>query len=98
MIQTISNQVTFDQFIEWIPENSQTRYELHNGLIVDISQPLGGHEEIIGLLVTKLVVDYSRLKLPYFVPRQALVKAASRVSGYFPKTRPYKTITFVTID
>ena len=84
MIQAIPEQVTFDQFIEWIPENSQTRYELHNRAIVEMSQPLGGHEEIIGFLVTKLVVEYSRLKLPYFVPRQALVKAASRVSGYFP--------------
>ncbi|MBW4667279.1 MAG: Uma2 family endonuclease [Cyanomargarita calcarea GSE-NOS-MK-12-04C] len=32
---------TFDEFIEWYPENSEVRYELHNGVIVEIPKPTG---------------------------------------------------------
>ncbi|MDF0553122.1 Uma2 family endonuclease [Kamptonema sp. UHCC 0994] len=84
MIQTIAKTVTFDEFVAWYPENSEHRYELHNGVIVEMAQPLGDHEEITGFLVTKLVVEYEKLKLPYFIPKQALVRAPARESGYLP--------------
>lgn len=83
MTQAVSKQVTFDEFIAWHPDNLG-RYELRDGVIVEMSQPLGGHEEVIGFLVTKLVIEYERLQLSYFIPKQALVKAPSRLSGYFP--------------
>ncbi|WP_445305078.1 hypothetical protein [Microcoleus sp. Pol12B4] len=31
MNQAILKPVTFDEFIDWYPENSVNRYELHNG-------------------------------------------------------------------
>ncbi|MFN5206768.1 MAG: Uma2 family endonuclease, partial [Pseudanabaena sp.] len=31
--------VTFDEFVEWKPE--QGFYELHNGVIVEMPQPVG---------------------------------------------------------
>ncbi|WP_309242611.1 hypothetical protein [Limnofasciculus baicalensis] len=34
MIQTLPKLLTFDEFIDWLPENM--RYELHDGLIVEI--------------------------------------------------------------
>ena len=34
---------TFDEFIEWYPENLQVRYELHNGVIVEMPKPTGTH-------------------------------------------------------
>lgn len=83
MTQAISKQVTFEEFIAWYPDGLG-HYELRDGVIVEMSQPLGGHEEVIGFLVTKLVVEYERLQLPYLIPKQALVKAPSRLSGYFP--------------
>lgn len=82
MIQAIPKLVTFAEFVEWKPDGG--RYELHDGVIVEMSQPLGGHEEVTGFLVTKLVVEYERLKLAYFVPKQALVKPPLRESGYSP--------------
>jgi len=45
MIETATKPVTFEEFLDWKPENG--RYELHNGGIVEMSQPLGRHEKVI---------------------------------------------------
>jgi Uma2 family endonuclease len=82
MIQIATKPVTFEEFAEWKPENG--RYELHNGGIVEMSQPLGGHEEVIGFSARKLTVEFDRLNLPYFIPGQALVKPPENESAYLP--------------
>lgn len=84
MAQAISKLVTFDEFIDWYPENSGVRYELHNGEIVEMSQPTGKHERIKGFSAAELTVLFRRLNLPYFIPNQVIVKPPSRESGYFP--------------
>lgn len=50
MIQSLrkTKSVTFTEFIEWKPENK--RFEFHNGVIVEMNQPLGDHELIILIL------------------------------------------------
>ncbi|WP_193200179.1 Uma2 family endonuclease [Nostoc sp. MG11] len=83
-IQTATKVVTFEEFIQWYPENSQVRYELHNGVIIEMTPPVGKHEEIKGFLTTKLVIEYSQLNLPYFIPNQAIVKPFEGESGYLP--------------
>ncbi|MCP2730587.1 Uma2 family endonuclease [Limnofasciculus baicalensis] len=84
MVQALpkTKLVTFEEFAQWKPE--ERRYELHDGVIVEMSQPLGGHEEVKGLLTTELAFEYRRLNLPYFIPNQALVKPPERESGYLP--------------
>ncbi|MEG5000516.1 Uma2 family endonuclease [Microcoleus sp. B4-D4] len=82
MIQIATKTLTFEEFAEWKPENA--RYELHNGEIVEMSQPLGEHEEVIGFLAKKLTVEFDRLNLPYFIPKQALVKPLENQSAYSP--------------
>ncbi|MEG3977413.1 Uma2 family endonuclease [Microcoleus sp. herbarium8] len=82
MIQIATKTLTFEEFAEWKPENG--RYELHNGEIVEMSQPLGEHEEVIGFLARKLTVEFDRLNLPYFIPKQALVKPLENQSAYSP--------------
>ncbi len=84
MTQALPKIVTFDEFITWIPENSGSRYELHNGEIIEMSQPMGKHERVKGLLAAKVTVEFSRLELPYFIPNQAIIKPPERESGYFP--------------
>ncbi|MEC4818489.1 MAG: Uma2 family endonuclease [Scytonema sp. PMC 1069.18] len=76
--------VTFDEFIAWYPENSERRYELHNGVIVEMPLPKGGHEKVVGFLVKKLNVEVDRLNLPYFVPKTVIVKPSENQSGYSP--------------
>ncbi|QSJ19457.1 Uma2 family endonuclease [Nostoc sp. UHCC 0702] len=84
MTQALPKIVTFDEFITWYPENSGVRYELHNGEIVEMSQPTGKHERIKGFSAAELTLEFRRLNLPYFIPNQAIVKPPQRESGYFP--------------
>lgn len=84
MTQALFKPITVKDFLEWIPENSGKRYELHNGAIVEISQPVGEHEEVTGFLNTQLVVEFTRLKLPFFIPKTALVQSATSQSTYSP--------------
>ena len=82
MIQIATKPLTFEEFVEWKPENG--RYELHNGGIVEMSQPLGEHEEVISFLGSELNAESRRLKLPYIFPKQALVKNLENDSAYSP--------------
>lgn len=81
MIQALPKPITFEEFLEWKPDGG--RYELHDGVIVEM-QPVGEHEEINAFLARKLNVEFERLALPYLIPKQALVKVADRESGYSP--------------
>lgn len=83
-IQTATKLVTFEEFIQWYPENSPVRYELHNGAIIEMTPPVGKHEEIKGFLTVEIAVEFKRLKLPYFIPNQAIVKPPEGESGYLP--------------
>jgi Uma2 family endonuclease len=82
MIQIATKRLTFEEFAEWKPDNG--RYELHNGEIVQVSQPLGKHEKVIGFSDRKLTAQFDRLNLPYFIPKQALVKSSENESAYLP--------------
>lgn len=82
MTQALTKTITFDEFIESYPD--QGRYELRNGVIVEMPQPTGIHELIRAFLIAELNFELRRLILPYFIPPQALVKAVDAESGYLP--------------
>jgi Uma2 family endonuclease len=84
MTQAILKPVTFDEFIDWYPENYENRYELHNGAIVEMPKATGEHSEVAGFLVAELNFEIRRLGLPYFVPKECVVKADNELSGYQP--------------
>ncbi|MFS8118799.1 MAG: Uma2 family endonuclease [Microcoleus sp.] len=85
MTQAVSTKpVTFDEFIDWYPENSENRYELHNGAIVEMPKATGEHSEVSGFLVAELNFEVRRLGLPYFLPKECVVKADNELSGYEP--------------
>ncbi|MGH7997848.1 MAG: Uma2 family endonuclease [Brasilonema sp.] len=87
MTQALTKQVTFDEFIAWYPENPQRRYELHDGVIVEMPPPTGDHEEVIGFLVGEIVAEYRRLNLPYFIPKTTFIKPNATSSTWGdPKT------------
>ena len=83
MVQTLTKPVTFDEFIQWYPETG-LRYELHNGVIIEMNPPVGDHEEIIGFLVEEIVTEYKKLKLPYFIPKTVLIKTPNGSTAYSP--------------
>jgi Uma2 family endonuclease len=80
MVQSLQKPINFAEFIQWKPENK--RYELHDGAIVEMPQPTGEHEDVVGFLAAKLTLEYVRLNLPYSIPKTALVKSASSESAY----------------
>jgi Uma2 family endonuclease len=82
MTQAIRKLVTFEDFAAWRPEGG--RYELHDGVIVEMAQPLGDHEDIVGFLVEKMAIEYVRNGLPYTIPKTALIKPTNSESGYSP--------------
>ncbi|MDZ8089760.1 MAG: Uma2 family endonuclease [Nostoc sp. DedQUE12b] len=83
MTQALPKLLTFNEFIEWYP-NDGKRYELHKGVIIEMPPPTGQHEKIIAFLSRKLTVEFDRLNLPYGIPKTVLVKTPSAESAYSP--------------
>ncbi|MEG4815903.1 Uma2 family endonuclease [Microcoleus sp. K5-D4] len=81
MTQAISKLMTFDEFLEWKPEKG--RYELHNGLIVEMANPTGKHSASAGFQAIELGLEIRRLQLPYFIPKECTIKFNDN-SGYDP--------------
>jgi Uma2 family endonuclease len=81
LVQAATKLISFNEFVEWKPDGRN--YELHDGAIVEM-QPRDKHEEIIGFLATEFSLEFRRLNLPYFIPKQALVKVLERETCYSP--------------
>ncbi|MEH2290542.1 Uma2 family endonuclease [Nostoc sp.] len=81
MFQALPKTIAFEKFLNWKPDGGW--YELHDGSIVEM-QPVGDHEEINGFLAGEITLEFKRLKLPYLIPKQALVKIPDKESGYSP--------------
>ena len=84
MTQVLGKVVTFDEFVAKYPDNTGQRYELYDGVIIEIFAPTGDHEEVIGFLATKITLEYSRLNLCYFIPKTVFVKPIENESAYSP--------------
>jgi Uma2 family endonuclease len=84
MVQVLAQPklVTFVQFAEWKPEGKFC--ELYNGVIVEMPQPTGDHEDIGSFLGETITAEYLRLNLPYRIPKTVLVKPQSAESAYDP--------------
>ncbi|MBW4671482.1 MAG: Uma2 family endonuclease [Cyanomargarita calcarea GSE-NOS-MK-12-04C] len=83
MTQALPKLVTYEEFIEWFP-NDGKRYELHNGVIIEMAPPTGDHEKVVGFLAEKITIEYVGLGLPYRIPKTAFVKTPSAKSTYSP--------------
>lgn len=84
MIQTQTKTVTFDEFAAWYPENSVRRYELHKGVIVEMPLGTGLHSRVTGFTRDEISAEIRRLKLPYFIPGDCLLKPIRDEAGYQP--------------
>jgi Uma2 family endonuclease len=83
MTQTLPKLVTFEDFIEWYPSDG-VRYELYQGVIVEMPPPTGTHENVVGFLVTQIAVQCSQMGLPFRIPKTAFIKIESNDSAYSP--------------
>jgi Uma2 family endonuclease len=75
--------IDFDRFIEWYPLASAQKYELHGGIIVTMPKPKGKHSQIAGFLMNELGFEIKKLGLPYFLPKESIIKIDD-FSGYEP--------------
>ena len=82
-VQTKPELMTLDEFLDWYPDGCR-RYELHNGVVVEM-QPRGTHEQVIGFLTVKLGVQIENLELPYLLATRCIIKSIdSDRSGFNP--------------
>ncbi len=84
MIQTLPKLLTFNEFVNWYPDNSEYHYELHDGVIVQMPKATGKHSRVAGFILAELNFEIRRLKLPYFIPKECLLKPNREESGYEP--------------
>jgi Uma2 family endonuclease len=82
MTQALRKLVTFEDFAAWRTEGR--RYELHDGVIVEMAQPAGDHEDVVGFLALEISAYIKRLNLPYYIPKTVLVKPLECESAYSP--------------
>jgi Uma2 family endonuclease len=80
MIQALQQQpITFDEFVEWIPEASECRYELHRGAIVEMPKPRGKYSDVAGFTNGKVFIQIEQMQLPYMMPKECIVRSVRRL-------------------
>lgn len=86
MIQLLPKLLTFDEFINWYPENSERKYELHDGIIVEMPKPKGKHSHLTGYLIEQLLITIRQMGKGgiWTIPRESIIKPKSEKSGYEP--------------
>jgi Uma2 family endonuclease len=84
MIQSRTQTITFDEFVAWLPEKSEGRYELHRGIIVEMPKPRGKHSKVAGDLAYDLGTAIRQANLPYFIPKECIVRSSDGESGFEP--------------
>lgn len=77
---------TFDEFINWYPEQSEFRYELYDGVIVEMPKPKGKHSNLAGSLIEQLLMTIREMGKGgiWTIPRESIVKPLGQKSGYEP--------------
>lgn len=85
-IRNTQRLFTFNEFIEWYPENSEVRYELRRGIIVEMAKPRGEHSDLTGFLIEELLITIREIgnRGIWTIPRESIVKPADDKSGYEP--------------
>ncbi|WP_059001716.1 Uma2 family endonuclease [Leptolyngbya sp. NIES-2104] len=84
MIQALKKPVSFDEFIDWYPENSATHYELRRGSIIEMPKPRGKHSVVAGAISGEAFIEIRRLSLPYIIPKECVVRSLDGDSAYEP--------------
>jgi Uma2 family endonuclease len=85
-IQSEAKIYTFDEFIEWYPESSVVRYELYDGVIIEMPKPRGKHSKLTGFLIEELLITIRGVgkRGIWTIPRESIVKPFRDKSGYEP--------------
>ncbi len=77
------NSLSFDDFLAGYPEDAAYRYELRRGMVVAMPKPRGQHSRLAGNLAFDLGIVIRQAGLPWFVPKECLIKLSNE-TGYEP--------------
>ncbi|MGB3405594.1 MAG: Uma2 family endonuclease [Microcoleaceae cyanobacterium] len=85
MVHSLTKPVTFEEFIAWYPDTGG-RYELHDGMIVEMPKPTGKYSNITGFLIEELILTIIQMEKRgiWTIPRESIVKPSDEKSGYEP--------------
>ena len=85
MVQSLTKPNTFEEFIAWYPHTGR-RYELHDGIIVEMAKLTGKHSIVTGFLIEELVLTIIEMgkRGIWTIPRESIVKSSNAQSGYEP--------------
>ncbi len=75
--------ISFDEFVDWYPGDTENRYELRRGAVIEMPKPRGQHSRLAGDLAYDLGATIRQSNQPYFIPRECIVKI-SNDTGYEP--------------
>ena len=75
-IEPLPKPVSFEQFIDWYPDESEYRYELRRGVIIQMPKPRGKHSQIGGFIHDELAFEIRRNNAPYFAPQECIVEVS----------------------
>jgi len=83
MVQARPQLINFEAFLDCYPEDGK-RYELHDGIVVEMPPPTGPHEYLASFLIVELSLEVRRQNLSYSIPKTCIVKPYRDRSGYSP--------------
>jgi Uma2 family endonuclease len=73
-LQVLPKPITVDEFISWYPDNSDCRYELRRGVIIEMPKPRGKHSILASDRAIDFALEIRRQNLPYVLPKECLIK------------------------
>ncbi|MGD2180191.1 Uma2 family endonuclease [Lusitaniella coriacea] len=84
MVQSVTKPLTFEEFSAWYPD-TERRYELHDGIIIEMPKPTGKHSNVTGFLIEELILTIIQMgrRGVWTIPRESIVKS-NRENGYEP--------------
>ena len=84
MVQSLTKPVTFEEFIAWYPDQGG-RYELYDGIVVEMPKPTGKHSNLTGFLIEELILIIIAMgkRGSWRIPRESIIKS-SNGNGYEP--------------
>jgi Uma2 family endonuclease len=73
-LQVLPKPITVDEFVAWYPDNSDCRYELRRGVIIEMPKPRGKHSLVGGEIAKRLNYAIDAAERPYLLPIECLIK------------------------
>ena len=79
-LPVLPTPLTFDEFVAQYPDRSEFRYELRQGVMIQMPKLKGKHSILAGDLATDLNLEIRQRNLPYTVPKECVIKISDHTA------------------